>query len=115
MDWEENSEELEGAAVVTVEGLPIAYHIPNRSDMDARRFGATAAAFFKAGERSASGTNSGIIKELQITAAEGSLYIYPVGKKILLVVMGIKNCNIGMVQVESIDVCKKIVSTIKVA
>ncbi len=82
--------------------------------MDARLFGAIAAALFKAGKKSASRTHTGMIRELQIIAVEGSLHIYPVGKKILLVVMGSKDGNIGMVQVESVEVCKKIVSIINI-
>lgn len=113
MNWEKSSDEIEGGAVVTIEGLPFAYYLPNRSDMDARRFGAIAAAFFKAAEKSTSAIKTGKIKELQIEAMEGSLHIYPVGKTVLLVAMGKKNCNIGMIHVESTEACKKILSIIK--
>lgn len=113
MNWEKSSDEIEGGAVVTIEGLPFAYYLPNRSDMDARRFGTIVAAFFKAGEKSASGIKTGKIQELQIVAMGGSLHIYPVGKTVLLAAIGKKDCNIGMVHVESIEACKKILSIIK--
>jgi CheY-like chemotaxis protein/predicted regulator of Ras-like GTPase activity (Roadblock/LC7/MglB family) len=115
VDWEESSDEIEGGAIVTLEGIPLAIHLPKYPDINPGRFGAIVVSLFNAGKKASLEAKKGNAKGIFMICEVGSLYIYPVSKRVLLVAVGREEANIGMIQLESDEMRKKIDSVLNLA
>jgi|SRR5271165_6588777 len=98
--------ELRGVLLASNEGLPVAHSLSNGTDPN--RVAAMAAAATSLGRRISDSMATGQLTEVNIRGDEGMLFVYQVGPKAVLAVMGPIGCNAGLVHLESRDAAKVI-------
>jgi len=91
--------DLKGVLLASSEGLPIAYSLAN--DGDPNRLAAMAAAALNLGNRISEAVETGAFTEVNVRGSEGSLFVYTVGNKAVLAVVGPKNSNAGLIHLEA--------------
>jgi len=90
--------ELEAAAVVTTDGLPMASALPRGMDED--RVAAMSAALLSLGERAAEGLGRGGLSQVHIQGESGGVWLLAVGDDAVLVGVSAPDAKAGLVLYE---------------
>lgn len=102
--------EIKGAAVVSVEGLPIASALPR--DYDETRIAAMTAAILSLGERASQELEKGEMEQIYIRGKDGYLLVMSAGPNAVLTVSTTKDIKLGLVFLECKRVCDRIAKLI---
>lgn len=92
------SPDVEAAAIVSADGLPMASALPDFVQED--RLAAMSAALLTLGERAAEGLNKGQLAQMYVEGSEGDVILMAAGPDAVLVVMTIKSAKAGLVLFE---------------
>jgi uncharacterized protein len=90
--------ELEAAAVVTIDGLPMASALP--AGMDEDRVAAMSAALLSLGERAAEGLGRGGLSQVHIQGESGGVWLLAAGEDAVLVGVSAADAKAGLVLYE---------------
>ncbi len=90
--------ELEAAAVVTTDGLPMASALPDGMDED--RVAAMSAALLSLGERAAEGLGRGDLSQVHIQGEHGGVWLLAAGADAVLVGVSAPDAKAGLVLYE---------------
>jgi hypothetical protein len=90
--------EVEAAAVVSFDGLPMASALP--ATMDEDRVAAMSAALLSLGERAAEGLGRGGLNQVYIEGERGTVFLVSADDEAVLVAVGAKGAKVGMMLYE---------------
>ncbi len=90
--------EIEAAAVVSFDGLPMAAALPPSMDED--RVAAMSAALLSLGERAAQGLGRGELSQVYIEGDEGTVFLVSADDEAVLVAVASKGAKVGMMLYE---------------
>ena len=90
--------EIEAAAVVSFDGLPMASALPQAMDED--RVAAMSAALLSLGERAAQGLGRGELSQVYIEGDEGTVFLISCDDEAVLVAVAAKGAKVGMMLYE---------------
>ena len=90
--------EIEAAAVVSFDGLPMASALP--SSMDEDRVAAMSAALLSLGERAAQGLGRGELSQVYIEGDNGTVFLVSADEEAVLVAVAAKGAKVGMMLFE---------------
>lgn len=99
--------DIQGAALVTPDGLPLAANLPG--SMDEERVSAMSAAMLSLGERIGSELSRGLIDRIYVEGDEGFSILTSCGQDAVLLVLASKNAKQGVLMLE----IKRVVSELK--
>lgn len=94
-----NTPDVEGAALVSVDGLVIASVLPSQTDED--RVSAMAAALLSLGERTASELQRGSLEQVYVKGDDGYIILMQAGFESVLEVIAGKSAKLGLVLLDS--------------
>ncbi|MCL4838154.1 MAG: roadblock/LC7 domain-containing protein [Thermoanaerobaculia bacterium] len=94
-----NTPDVEGAAVVSADGLVVASVLPAGTDED--RVSAMAAALLSLGERSAGELQRGTLEQVYVKGASGYIILMQAGAECVLEVIAGGAAKLGMVLLDS--------------
>ncbi len=106
----ENSIDIHGAAVISLDGLTLSSKLPVR--MDASKVGAIVASIHNLSSRSVQQLERGELLQTLIQGKDGNIVITNAGKNIALVVLTKKDINLGMVFLEAREGAKRILEVL---
>lgn len=106
-DLKSSSTDIQGAAVVSLDGLMIGSYLPIK-EIDPEGVGAMSAALLGLSRKAASALHQGEFKEIYVKCEDGTLHLYAISDKGVLAVLARRDANIGMVNLESRAVAKRI-------
>lgn len=92
------SPDVEAAAVVSADGLPMASALPPYVEED--RLAAMSAALISLGERAATGLEKGDLAQVFVEGADGYVVLMAAGKSAVLVAVTSKGAKVGLVLYE---------------
>ncbi len=101
------SSEIEGAAVIGVDGLVYSANMPYR-DMDEDLTGAVAAAIFALGVRSVSQLKRGQLLRVLVQGDDGNIIVTVINKQTVFVALTPKDINLGMAFAEAKSISVKL-------
>ena len=90
--------EIEAAAVVSFDGLPMASALPPSMDED--RVAAMSAALLALGERAAQGLGRGELSQVYIEGDAGTVFLISADDEAVLVAVAVKGAKVGMMLYE---------------
>ena len=90
--------EIEAAAIVTIDGLPMASALPPGMHED--RVAAMSAALLSLGERAAEGLGRGALSQVYIEGEQGTVYLLAAGEDAVLVAVASRGAKAGLVLYE---------------
>jgi predicted regulator of Ras-like GTPase activity (Roadblock/LC7/MglB family) len=90
--------EVEAAAVVSFDGLPMASALP--ATMDEDRVAAMSAALLSLGERAAEGLGRGALSQVYIEGEHGTVYLVSADDEAVLVAVASRGAKVGMMLYE---------------
>ena len=90
--------EIEAAAVVSFDGLPMASALPPSMDED--RVAAMSAALLSLGERAAQGLGRGELSQVYIEGDSGTVFLISADDEAVLVAVAAKGAKVGMMLYE---------------
>src|SRR5438270_378923 len=90
--------EVEAAAVVSFDGLPMASALP--ATMDEDRVAAMSAALLSLGERAAEGLGRGALNQVYIEGEHGTVFLVSADDEAVLVAVAAKGAKVGMMLYE---------------
>ena len=90
--------EVEAAAVVSFDGLPMASALP--ATMDEDRVAAMSAALLSLGERAAEGLGRGALSQVYIEGEQGTVFLVSADDEAVLVAVAAKGAKVGMMLYE---------------
>jgi len=90
--------ELEAAAVVSFDGLPMASALPAAMDED--RVAAMSAALLSLGERASEGLGRGLLNQVYIEGEHGTVFLVSADDEAVLVAVAPKGAKVGMMLFE---------------
>src|SRR3954467_321816 len=90
--------EVEAAAVVSFDGLPMASALP--ATMDEDRVAAMSAALLSLGERAAEGLGRGALNQVYIEGEQGTVFLVSADDEAVLVAVASKAAKVGMMLYE---------------
>ena len=90
--------EIEAAAVVSFDGLPMASALP--ATMDEDRVAAMSAALLSLGERAAEGLGRGALNQVYIEGDSGTVFLVSAEDEAVLVAVAAKGAKVGMMLYE---------------
>jgi predicted regulator of Ras-like GTPase activity (Roadblock/LC7/MglB family) len=105
--WQENSEEIQGAAVVTLEGLTLASHVA-QGGVTGEQLAALTASIYRVGIKGVKALRRGSLRELYLKGDQGTMHLYCIDSIAILSVMARPDANMGMVHIESREQCKRV-------
>ncbi len=105
--WTQETEEIQGAAVVTLQGLTLASHV-REAGFTGEKLGALTAAIYKVGAKGVRALRRGPLEELYLRGQQGTIHLYVIESQAILSVLAKPDANIGMVHIESREHCKQI-------
>lgn len=94
-DLQASSPDVEGSAIVSVDGLSIASALHQEIEED--RVSAMSAAMLSLGERIASELGRGILEQVYIRGENGYVLLMAVGDEAVLTVMARKEAKLGLI------------------
>jgi len=94
-DLQASSPDVEGSAIVSVDGLSIASALHQEIEED--RVSAMSAAMLSLGERIASELGRGILEQVYIRGENGYVMLMAVGEEAVLTVMARKEAKLGLI------------------
>jgi uncharacterized protein len=98
--------EVQGAAIVSVEGLPIASALP--ADVDETRIAAMTAAILSLGERAAQELGKGILEQVFVRGVNGYVLVMAAGSNAVLTLSTTKDVKLGLIFLDTKRTCDKI-------
>ena len=90
--------EIEAAAVVSFDGLPMASALP--ATMDEERVAAMSAALLSLGERAAEGLGRGELAQVYVEGATGTVFLVPADDEAVLVAVAVQGAKVGLMLYE---------------
>ncbi len=90
--------ELEAAAVVSFDGLPMAAALPEGMDED--RVAAMSAALLSLGERAAQGLGRGELSQVYVEGESGTVFLVSADDEAVLVAVGARGAKVGLLLFE---------------
>jgi len=102
--------EVKSAAIVSVEGLPIASALPQ--DIDETRVSAMTAAILSLGERAAHEMQKGELEQIMVKGSDGYLLVLAAGPNAVLTVSTTKDVRLGLIFLDCKRTCEKIAELI---
>ena len=97
-DLQVNTEAVEAAAIVSVDGLSMASSMP--ADVEEDRVAAMSAAMLSLGERIASELGRGTLDQVYIKGEKGFVILMAVGEEAVLTVLASEDAKLGLVFLE---------------
>jgi predicted regulator of Ras-like GTPase activity (Roadblock/LC7/MglB family) len=97
-DLQVNTEAVEAAAIVSVDGLSMASSMP--ADVEEDRVAAMSAAMLSLGERIASELGRGTLDQVYIKGEKGFVILMAVGEEAVLTVLANEDAKLGLVFLE---------------
>lgn len=94
-DMQASSPDIEGSAIVSVDGLSIASSLHQEIEED--RVSAMSAAMLSLGERIASELGRGILEQVYIRGENGYVLLMAVGEEAVLTVMAREGAKLGLI------------------
>ncbi|MGD2027266.1 MAG: roadblock/LC7 domain-containing protein [Anaerolineales bacterium] len=94
-DLQASSPDIEGSAIVSVDGLSIASALHQQIEED--RVSAMSAAMLSLGERIASELGRGVLQQVYIRGENGYVLLMAVGEEAVLTVMARKEAKLGLI------------------
>ena len=94
-----SSPDVEAAAIISVDGLPIASSLPQGVEED--RVSAMSAAMLSLGERIASELNRGVLDEVYVKGERGYVILRAVGEEAVLTVLARQQAKLGLIFLET--------------
>jgi hypothetical protein len=94
----QNAREIEAAAVVSFDGLPMASALP--ASMDEDRVAAMSAALLSLGERAAQGLGRGELSQVYIEGETGTVFLVSADNEAVLVAVARQGAKVGMMLYE---------------
>ena len=94
-DLQASSPDIEGSAIVSVDGLSIASAL--RQNIEEDRVSAMSAAMLSLGERIASELGRGILEQVYIKGKNGYVILMAVGTEAVLTIMARKEAKLGLI------------------
>src|SRR5574341_765040 len=94
-DLQANSQAVEAAAVVSVDGLTMASSLP--ADVEEDRVSAMSAAMLSLGERIASELGRGNLEQVYIRGDKGYVLLTAIGEEAVLTALARENAKLGLV------------------
>lgn len=94
-DLQAGTPDIEGSAVVSVDGLIMASSLP--ADIEEDRVSAMSAAMLSLGERIAQELNRGILDEIYIKGSQGYVLLMAVGEEAVLTAMARSGAKLGLI------------------
>jgi predicted regulator of Ras-like GTPase activity (Roadblock/LC7/MglB family) len=94
-DLQFSSPDIEGSAIVSVDGLSIASAL--REDIEEDRVSAMSAAMLSLGERIASELGRGALDQVYIKGENGYVILMDIGEEAVLTVMARKEAKLGLI------------------
>lgn len=98
--------EVISAAIVSVEGLPIASALP--ADVDETRIAAMTAAILSLGERAAQELGKGALEQVFVRGVSGYILVMSAGPNAVLTLSTTKDVKLGLIFLDSKRTCDKI-------
>ncbi|MCJ7551378.1 MAG: roadblock/LC7 domain-containing protein, partial [Anaerolineae bacterium] len=89
-----SSPDVEGAAIISVDGLPIASSLPHSVEED--RVAAMSAAMLSLGERIAGELGRGVLDEVYVKGEKGFVILRSVGEEAVLTVLARQHAKLGL-------------------
>jgi predicted regulator of Ras-like GTPase activity (Roadblock/LC7/MglB family) len=89
------SPDIEGSAVVSLDGLPIASNLPQSMEED--RVSAMSAAVLSLGDRIASELTRGQLQQVYIKGSEGYVVLMGVGEEAVLTALAREQAKLGLI------------------
>ncbi len=89
-----SSPDIEAAAIISVDGLPIASSLPQSVEED--RVSAMSAAMLSLGERIASELKRGMLDEVYVRGEKGYVILRAVGEEAVLTVLARQQAKLGL-------------------
>lgn len=89
-----SSPDVEGAAIISVDGLPIASSLPQSVEED--RVAAMSAAMLSLGERIAGELGRGMLDEVYVKGEKGFVILRSVGEEAVLTVLARQHAKLGL-------------------
>ncbi len=93
-DLQVSSPDVEAAAIISVDGLPIATSLPQGVEED--RVSAMSAAMLSLGERIASELGRGLLDEVYVRGEKGYVILRAVGEEAVLTVLARHQAKLGL-------------------
>ncbi|MBI3159499.1 MAG: roadblock/LC7 domain-containing protein [Chloroflexi bacterium] len=93
-----SSPDIEGSAIVSVDGLSIASLL--RQGIEEDRVSAMSAAMLSLGERIASELGRGVLDQVYIKGEKGYVMLMAVGEEAVLTIMARKEAKLGLILLE---------------
>ena len=90
--------EVEAAAVVSFDGLPMASALP--ATMDEDRVAAMSAALLSLGERAAEGLGRGLLSQVYVEGEDGTVFLVSADDEAVLVAVAAKGAKVGLMLFE---------------
>ena len=109
-DLQASSPDVEGSAVVSVDGLSIATALHQEVEED--RVSAMSAAMLSLGERIATELGRGSLEQVYIRGKNGYVLLMAVGEEAVLTVMARKEAKLGLILLDMKRVVRDLVSLI---
>jgi len=94
-DLQASTADIEGSAVVSVDGLIMASSLP--ADIEEDRVSAMSAAMLSLGERIAQELSRGVLDEIYIKGSNGYVLLMAVGDEAVLTAMARVNAKLGLI------------------
>jgi len=104
--------ELEAAAVVSFDGLPMASALPPGMDED--RVAAMSAALLSLGERAAQGLGRGDLSQVYIEGESGTVFLVSADDEAVLVAVGARGAKVGLLLFEVRRAAAAVADTLRV-
>ena len=98
--------EVKAAAIISIEGLPIASALPQ--SVDETRIAAMTAALLSLSEKAIIEMKKGNFNQLHIKGSEGYLIVMQAGLNAVLTVSTTKDVRLGLILLDSRRTCEKI-------
>ena len=102
--------EVKAAAIVSVEGLPIASALPQ--GVDETRIAAMTAALLSLAERAALELNKGEFEQVYVKGSSGYLLVLSAGQNAVLTVSTTKDVRLGLIFLDCRRTCEQIAKLI---
>ncbi|MGQ4872583.1 MAG: roadblock/LC7 domain-containing protein [Promethearchaeia archaeon] len=102
--------EIKAAAIVSVEGLPIASALPQ--GIDETKIAAMTAAILSLGERAILEMNKGTFEQIYVKGSDGYLLVLSAGPNAVLTVSTTKDVRLGLIFLDCKRTCEKIAQLI---
>lgn len=103
--------EMEAAAVVSFDGLPMASALPRGLDED--RVAAMSAALLSLGERAAQGLGRGDLSQVYVEGEEGTVFLVSADDEAVLVAVGARGAKVGLLLFEVRQAAAAVAATLR--